>query len=62
MIISSTVRNFINYISEKMLVFENLECGVFFGQNGNICKSKHTGNVKKDGDEVNLCMFLLIPK
>ena len=41
------VRNFRNYVSEKVLVFVVLECGLYFEQKRYICMSKCGRNVLK---------------
>ena len=43
----SVVRNFRNYLFEKMLVFEILECGLYHEKKLYICMSKCGRNVVK---------------
>ena len=50
-IIFGPVRNFRNYVSEKVLVFEILECGLYLYQNG-IYASKNVVEMC-----VGLCLF-----
>ena len=44
-IIFFAVRNFRNYVYEKMLVFEILECGLYHEKKLYICMSKCGGNL-----------------
>ena len=43
----SVVRNFRNYVYEKMLVFEILECGLYHEKKQYICMSKCGRNMLK---------------
>ena len=45
----SVVRNFRNYVCEKILVFEILECGLYHEKKRYICMSKCGRNVVKTG-------------
>ena len=46
-IIISTVRNFRNYVSEKVPVFVNLECGLYHEQKRYTCMQKFGRKVLK---------------
>ena len=58
MIIFSAVRNFRNYVSEKVLVFVILECGLYHEQNGIYACKNAVETCWKHGDMI--LRYLLI--